>query len=227
MTPFTPDFGFSSAITLSTIYGVGFLALMVLGFVLFMLFVGVILYYFTGQKPGKSIITNMMGVVTRTYLQIGILGSIFLSFLGAMHVVKSILGAIFPIFTYGFKGVESVAQRDLITGLLLVSIGSVLFAMHYYLNQTVESTAQKKGTLITKAFVGLGLFSSGAIFVFTTINFLFEVASFLMNGAAQNYPDFGYVAAASPGSTLATLVTVLPIWLYFYYRATSIMRYEK
>lgn len=181
-------------------------------------FIGLMFYYFAGQKRGEHIVANMMNFLTRLYAQFWMYVSVVIGLIGLGQIVRSIIGFLFPIFTYGTKSANTVASNDLRSGLLVFGVAVVVFAIHYFLSNVVESARQKRGTALSKGFVGLGLFTTSTVLIVSLFSFVFQLAAFTTTSLAST---------STPGATMATLLATLPFWVYYVARASYMMRFEK
>lgn len=211
------DLAYSSAASLSSLFGLGFLVATFVVMLGVIFFGGLMFYYFAGQKPGKHIVHSMMNFLTRGYTQFWMFVSILTTLIGVTHLVKGILGFLYPIFTYGVKNARAASEADLKTGLIIFGLGVLVFGVHYYLNSVIESTRQKQGTVLSKGFVALGLFVTSSVLVISLYTFVFNLISFTSNS----------IYSTTPGASLATIAATLPFWIYYVARATYMMRYEK
>lgn len=207
----------NSAAAFSSIFALGTVLAVFIVMLGLIFFAGLMFYYFGGQKPGKYIVSSMMSVITRGYTNFWMYIGIVTTFLGLTQVVTAILGSIFPLFTYGLRTSDVRVNSDLRSGLAIFGLGVLVFAIHYYLNNVVENRTQKKGTLLSKMFTGLGLFTTSTVLVVSFYNFVFALLNFSTS-------SFG---GSNPGATLAAIVATLPFWIYFAAKATYFMRFEK
>lgn len=192
----------------------GFILLFV--FVLF--FVGVMIYYFTGTKPGAHLLHMFMRVAARTYAQVWMLFSMFLGLVGLYSVLKSVLGVVFPDFVYG-RAASTMQVNDLQVGIILFMFAVIVFAVHWGVAYIVETKAERKGTFITKLFTGSGLVISATIFFGSLLMLILQVLAYVQQSS-------GATVTSRPGSTLALLLATLPVWVYYIMNTLAIVRHE-
>lgn len=187
-------------------------------FVFILFFVGVMVYYFTGTKPGGHLLHMFMRVAARTYAQVWMLFAVFLKLFGLYSILKAILGAVFPDFVYG-RAASSMQINDLQVGIILVMFAAIVFSVHWGLAYIIETKAERKGTFITKLFTGTGLVISAAIFFGSLLMLILQVLTYVQQSS-------GATVSSRPGNTLALLLATLPIWVYYVMNTLTIVRHE-
>jgi hypothetical protein len=182
---------------------------------------GLMLYYFTGDKPGKFIVRNMMNFLGRLYANMWTYFTSITAIIGISLIFKAVLGSIFPGFAYfaSSRGVSGTSQigEDLRNGLVFAFVSLIIFAAHFGLVYFIENNAQRRGTVLTKAFMGLGLFTTGGIFFLTLFAFVSELVSYFSRSGGSTYP----------GGSLALLMASFPFWMYYVVRMVLILREER
>lgn len=186
-------------------------------FLIMLFFVGLMIYYFTGTKPGGHLLSVFMRVAARFYTQIWMFSALFLGWYGLFLTVKSILGSIFPDFVYGRA--VSAQVNDLQVGIVLAMFAVIVFSVHWGIAYIIETKAERKGTLATKLFTGMGLVVSGLFFFGSLLMLILEVLAYVQQRS-------GAVVLARPGSTLALLLATLPLWVYYILRTLEMVRHE-
>jgi len=188
--------------------GVGLVFLTMVAF--FML--ALILFYFTGSKPGAGVITNFMRVGTRFYLHSWILVSILLKALGLSFLIKFVFGALFPLFVYGNRG--KGGQIDLQLGLALFLFAIVILAIHWFLARSIETEREQRGSFLTKLFNMIGLVLVSIVLFPNLFTLAIEFLNLFTNPSVM------------PGGTLATVLGFLPAWGLFLGRSIWLISNE-
>ena len=196
----------------STLY-TGIFGLLLIGMMLFypvLLFLGgLMLYYFTGHKPGGNVLSAFMRVGMRLYAHGWMFFAIFLGFSGLysfLNAIFSMVGGSASSYGYG----SSTPGSELALGLILMVVAGVIYFVHWAIAFTIENKFERKGTVLTKLFLGLGLTVSGLVFWGSFISLV-----------------TGLVAGSyALGSSLALMLSAAPLWGYFMLRGWLTMRHE-
>lgn len=181
----------------------------------FLLFLGgLMLYYFTGHKPGGSILSAFMRVGMRLYAHSWMFFSIFLGFGGLYSLLNSIFASVGSVSTgYGYGMYPSTTMMggsDLALGVILIVLAAVIYFVHWAIAFTIENKFERKGTVLTKLFLGTGLVISGLIFWGSFIS----LVTGLVGGNL-------YL-----GGSLALMLSSAPLWGYFMLRGWLALRHE-
>lgn len=212
-----PDYSTALATGLSVSFVIFLLGFFVL-FVFMLFLVGVVAYYFTGTKPGANLLHMFMRVAARVYTQVWMFFAVFVGWLGLVSLLKAILGSIFPDFVY-VRALANSAVNDLQVGLILAMFAVIVYAVHWGIAYVIETKAERKGTLVTKLFMGLGLVFSGMFFFGSLLAVILEVLAYVQQSS-------GAMVSSRPGSTLAVLLATLPVWVYYILCTLEIVRHE-
>lgn len=208
----------------STVVSVTFVAALILFYPFLLFFGGVMLYYFTGHKPGEMNLRYLMRVIARFYSEAWMLVGAFMGAWGLGSLFKVVLGALFPTFTYqvsasaSSSAMSSLSATDLRNGITMILIGLLIFAAHWGMNYYIESKGERRGTLVTKMFSGIGLALSSVAFFVALSSLTSGVIEFIQKGAST----YG----VKPGGALALMMAAFPLWIYFVVRSWWLVRNE-
>lgn len=170
-------------------------------------FLGMMMYYFTGDKPGKTIMHNFSNVAFRLYSQFWILVAALVGFYGAQQFLLYLLTELLP----NEVDFESMV---LVKGLLYGLVAAGLFATHYMLGNKFTTAKQKSGSVMTKMFMGLGAFIFSVIFLVSTLEFVDSLVEFIY--------DTDMPFGASPLSTWLASGAFWGVYVY-----NSLVAYRK
>lgn len=184
-------------------------------------FLGLMFYYFTGDKKhGDNLLASLMRTLGRIYTESWMFLSVFIIMIGLGLLFKVAIGAVFAGFVYAEKVSAKIWQADLQSGVIMTVIGLVVFLIHFGMNYLIQTAEEKRGTITSKLFVSTGLAISSILFFFTLFGFVMEIVSYAANGAKSSL-------GSRPGASLAVLLAALPVWAYYTVRMMMMVRKEK
>ncbi len=169
---------------------------------------GMMFYYFTGDKPGRSIMSNFYNVAFRLYSQVWMLVAAVTTYYGLDQFLKYILTEILP------NEVDYDSDK-LVKGFAYMLVGVLLYVVHYMLNKKALTPKQVMGSVISKSFLGLG------IMIFAVLTFV-AVMSFVGGFISYLYDtDLPFGAEA-----LASIVAAGGMWAAYVYNSMVTFRRE-
>lgn len=176
---------------------------------------GLVLYYFTGQKPGGNILGSFMRVGMRLYAHGWMFCSVFLGFVGVYYFLNGLFGS-FGSTTYGygmmFRGGAVSQTSDLAMGFILLVVSAIIYFVHWVLAYMIENKVEKRGTLLTKLFLVAGLVVGGVIFWFSFISLVLSLVA--------------VAGGAGIGGALALMLAAIPLWGYFLVKGWLVLKHE-
>lgn len=183
-------------------------------------FVGLMIYYFSGDKKhGESLLNSMMRTTMRLYTYTWMSISSLLLAVGFTLLLKVLIGMLFAGFVYAKNSGAAVHQADLQLGLIMTITSVIIYIVHWGISKLVQTSQDKRGTLIPKLFNFGILFITSWMLFGGLFSFLIELLVYIQTGPST----YG----AKPGATLALILGSFPVWLAYLVKSVWMVQKEE
>lgn len=181
-------------------------------------------------QEDKIAFTNK--TIMRLYLRLGAFLSQFISTISLAFFFKSllsyILGTSFSYSTiYKISGTfisndvtKAIQQRDLVGGLTVFSVMLILWIIHHYSLEVLESKRDKNDSFLSKLYLFSNLGLYGLLTIFVLPISLFQIISYLV-------ADNNLINAPTPGVYISLSLAVLPVWTLYLLQALKKFKGQK